>query len=718
MRSKLLFIVLFITNITTFSQCLKGNCENGLGTYKYKTGATYVGEWLNGNSHGKGTFISDEGDKYEGDFQKGKQHGKGIFIYKNGDKYEGEWVNGYMHGYGIYRFKNGDKYDGELVTGNFHGKGTFTYSDGDEYIGEYLNGKKHGNGIFTLSGNKLIGEFIDDRLKKGTYIDKNGDKYVGELLSGKPHGYGIFTFSDGRINKGIFENGNYLGEEKLVSQNDTNLKQESNKIIKKSDDISDIHSVNFENFLNRFNSINSSNSTFSGTINPYPSNPSESFYKTDYTNNKISYQGFMKEVITGSSGNTVYKSIYKHGTGKEYFINSNGYLEGFFINNKLNGYGVQVSDGYSYRGYYVNGDKNGEGILVSDGLNGTTKYIYEGNFSNNKFNGKGVLIYDFMAFMGEFINGEMKFGTAYYPKGIKYIGAIVNGKYQGAGEYYWNNGNVYKGEFKDGKFHGSGELKYSNGSIQKGVFENGNYVGEEKQITQNNSNLTSNNNQQSNANKYPNSKLSELTVDGKNISNRVEDMLATMYTEIQTKKLIGSMISGSKSSNNQKIINQKVQGIKEVVVDWLGGPLTKAQLAEFKAINNKALAQVQFAMGLVSTMFKNSGSSSSSSSSSSNASKSSSSSSNSSNNSVCTMCKPYDAKGHYIRDYDSNNKRYLNGRYILKPGYKLCSTCHGTGNCKAYSMCSSSQERDGNYTCQRCHGDRFELCSRCKGSGK
>jgi hypothetical protein len=238
---------------------------------------------------------------------------------------------------------------------------------------------------------------------------------------------------------------------------------------------------------------------------------------------------------------------------------------------------------------------------------------------------------------------------------------------------------------------------------------------EEKQITQNNSNLTSNNNQQSNAKKFQNSKLAELTVDGKNISDRVKDMLTTMYTEIQTKKLIGSMLTGSKSISTQKIINQKVQGIKEVVVDWLGAPLTKSQLAEFNSINNKALAQVQFAMGLVSAMFKNSGSTSSSSS---NASKSSSSSSNSSNNSVCSMCKPYDAKGHYIRDYDSNNKRYLNGRYLLKPGYKLCSTCHGTGNCKAYSMCSSSQERDGNYTCQRCHGDRFELCSRCKGSGK
>jgi hypothetical protein len=194
------------------SPCLSGDCNNGFGTYKYKNGDTYVGEWLDGNPQGKGTFLTNDGDKYEGDFTKGKPNGKGTREYKNGDKYYGDFINGNMHGYGIYTFKNGDKYDGGWLNGNFHGKGTLTYSDGDEYVGEWLNSKKHGNGIFTLSGNKLIGEFIDDRLKNGTYIDKNGDKYVGGLLSGKPQGYGIYTFADGRINKGIFENGNFVGE--------------------------------------------------------------------------------------------------------------------------------------------------------------------------------------------------------------------------------------------------------------------------------------------------------------------------------------------------------------------------------------------------------------------------------------------------------------------------------------------------------------------------
>jgi hypothetical protein len=92
--------------------------------------------------------------------------------------------------------------------------------------------------------------------------------------------------------------------------------------------------------------------------------------------------------------------------------------------------------------------------------------------------------------------------------------------------------------------------------------------------------------------------------------------------------------------------------------------------------------------------------------------------SNSNSSSVCTYCKPYETKGHYIKDYDSYNKTFQNGRYILRPGYKPCSSCHGTGNCKAYNTCSSSQESSRNYTCQICSGDRFQLCSNCKGSGK
>jgi hypothetical protein len=194
------------------SPCVSGNCENGFGTYKYKNGGTFTGEWLKGKPNGKGKIVYNNGDKYEGDWVDGNPNGKGIRFFSNGDKYEGEWVNGNAHGNGILIYKNGDKYDGEFNNNQLSGKGSFIFSDGDSYVGNFLNGKKHGKGTFNIGGNIYSGDYIDDRLKKGTYIDKNGDKYEGEFLNGKPHGIGIYIFSNGKINKGLFENGNFIGE--------------------------------------------------------------------------------------------------------------------------------------------------------------------------------------------------------------------------------------------------------------------------------------------------------------------------------------------------------------------------------------------------------------------------------------------------------------------------------------------------------------------------
>ncbi len=230
--------------------------------------------------------------------------------------------------------------------------------------------------------------------------------------------------------------------------------------------------------------------------------------------------------------------------------------------------------------------------------------------------------------------------------------------------------------------------------------------------------IASKNLQNSGINKFPISKLEDLSVDGKNIASRLEDLFTKIYTDVYTKKMISSLLGNSKSNNYKILVKEKISETKSIVEDWIGGPMTKSQLVEFNSLNNNALAQVQFTMGLVSTMLKNSGSSSTGSSYSSS---NTSSGSNSSNNSVCSMCKPYDSKGHYIQDFDPSTRTYKNGRYILRPGYKPCNTCKGTGTC--FASCRRGKEDcpgwcDDNGTCTICHGDRFELCSRCKGSGK
>ena len=90
---------------------------------------------------------------------------------------------------------------------------------------------------------------------------------------------------------------------------------------------------------------------------------------------------------------------------------------------------------------------------------------------------------------------------------------------------------------------------------------------------------------------------------------------------------------------------------------------------------------------------------------------------------VCTYCKPSDPKGHWITDYNPYKKTHENGRWVLRPGHKRCTTCHGTGNCKAYNTCNGTQAFDwdmhktGDLTCQICRGERFEVCRQCNGSG-
>jgi hypothetical protein len=46
---------------------------------------------LNDKREGKGSFVWKDGRKYEGDWQDGKQHGIGIFTSKDNLVKKGEW---------------------------------------------------------------------------------------------------------------------------------------------------------------------------------------------------------------------------------------------------------------------------------------------------------------------------------------------------------------------------------------------------------------------------------------------------------------------------------------------------------------------------------------------------------------------------------------------------------------------------------------------------
>lgn len=82
------------------------------GTYSFKTGATYDGEWIGGFRDGHGIQQWPDGARYEGYWKDNRAHGKGKFTHIDGDIYDGHWVNDKANGYGVYHHINGAMYEG------------------------------------------------------------------------------------------------------------------------------------------------------------------------------------------------------------------------------------------------------------------------------------------------------------------------------------------------------------------------------------------------------------------------------------------------------------------------------------------------------------------------------------------------------------------------------------------------------------------------------
>jgi len=45
----------------TIAECIKGDCNNGYGTYTYANGSKYAGEWKDGKENGQGTYTFANG---------------------------------------------------------------------------------------------------------------------------------------------------------------------------------------------------------------------------------------------------------------------------------------------------------------------------------------------------------------------------------------------------------------------------------------------------------------------------------------------------------------------------------------------------------------------------------------------------------------------------------------------------------------------------------
>jgi hypothetical protein len=118
MKNIFIIILISLTSSISYSQCVKGNCHRGHGTFNWENGSAYDGYWVDGKPHGFGDFMYENGDKYKGNFIAGKRSGIGKYTWKNGNTYDGHWKEGLTNGIGKYRWsKESATYEGMFKDG-------------------------------------------------------------------------------------------------------------------------------------------------------------------------------------------------------------------------------------------------------------------------------------------------------------------------------------------------------------------------------------------------------------------------------------------------------------------------------------------------------------------------------------------------------------------------------------------------------------------------
>ena len=194
----------------------------GKGVYRFHQGESFEGSYSkNRRARGKYSYASD-GSYYEGDFAchmnedrvyEDVFHGKGTFFYREGEVYAGEWREGLRHGDATYEWPSGSKFKGQFVDDEMV-HGFYKTASGNEYLGDFMNGLRHGKGKakFKKNGGSYDGEYQNDTMHgKGTYHFGCGSVFEGSYSNNVRHGYGTLKNANGEIVlKGTFENGTLL----------------------------------------------------------------------------------------------------------------------------------------------------------------------------------------------------------------------------------------------------------------------------------------------------------------------------------------------------------------------------------------------------------------------------------------------------------------------------------------------------------------------------
>lgn len=122
MFRKLSIVLSIMTVLTTLYCSSAGSKDTNIKKrgYSWDDGSSYSGEWQ-AERTGRGTYKWKNGDRYEGDFFKGRKHGNGTYTWSDGSVYTGQWQNDKIHGTGKMVWSKGLQYEGKWENGKAMG---------------------------------------------------------------------------------------------------------------------------------------------------------------------------------------------------------------------------------------------------------------------------------------------------------------------------------------------------------------------------------------------------------------------------------------------------------------------------------------------------------------------------------------------------------------------------------------------------------------------
>jgi len=174
--------------------CISGNCNTGKGTFQFKDGSIYVGEFVNNHMEGFGKLTDSRGNVYTGYFKNDKYDGIGKFERTDGTKYIGEFKEGKRNGLGTQWYSATYKEKGKWENDRFIEEANFEdFKIVEPYsfcntLQELLNAA--GNNFESVKGDK-VSAYIQDEfyctlpIKELTTVSIQTEKgYSGTYFKG------------------------------------------------------------------------------------------------------------------------------------------------------------------------------------------------------------------------------------------------------------------------------------------------------------------------------------------------------------------------------------------------------------------------------------------------------------------------------------------------------------------------------------------------------